>query len=99
MVSCMVLALVRLAWPLMFSAATVWPARLVMGAAMDTRPSSSSWFTSDQPCRRTCAILAVSSFTSVTVCLVRAVKSEAARHAMSSASGNADNSMRPIEVQ
>jgi hypothetical protein len=35
-------ALVRLAWPLMLNAATVRPARLVIGAAMEIKPSSSS---------------------------------------------------------
>ena len=72
-------ALVRFAWPLMLSAATVLPDLSVTGADIDTRPSSSSWLTSDQPCFRTWLILAVSSLMLVTVCRVRAVRSDASR--------------------
>ena len=36
MVSCITRALVRLAWPLMLSAATIWPVRFTIGAASDT---------------------------------------------------------------
>ena len=49
-------ALVRLAWPLRLSAATVWPVRLNTGAAIEIRPSPSSWSTRLQPCCRVCTI-------------------------------------------
>ena len=65
-VSCITLALVRLAWPLMLSAATVRPARSTIGAAIEIRPSSSSWLTRHQPWRRACSTLAKSASMSVT---------------------------------
>ena len=60
MVSCITFALVRLAWPLMLSAATMRPARSTIGAAIEIRPSSSSWLTRHQRWRRACATLAKS---------------------------------------
>lgn len=99
MLSCITFALVRLAWPLMLSAATMRPARSTIGAATEIRPSSSSWFTRHHCWRRACATLASSASMSVTVCLVSGSIAEASSRARTSSSGRSASSSRPSEVQ
>ena len=70
-----------------------------IGAAIETRPSSSSWFTSDQPWRRACCTLASSASASVTVLRVSARGRAARRRRTTSSSGRPASSTRPIEVQ
>ena len=89
---------VRLAWPLMFSAAMVWPVRSTMGAASEPRPSSSSWSTTHQPWRRVCSTSATSASSSTTVREVQEVRSREASRARASSGGRPASSTRPIEV-